>query len=166
MLAWRGEARSYLICLGCSLATDFFDGLLARAWQQETELGAQLDLWGDVGVLLSLPVGMCFLWPEVLRRESWFIAAVVGLYAVSATLAWRKFGQLASYHTWYGKTAQASISVAAFLTLLGWVPWALRAGILIMMLAVLEEIAITLTLRQPVHNIPSWWHARQRSTSN
>jgi len=160
-LAWKEEARIYLICLGISLSTDLFDGLLARLLNQRTELGAKLDQWGDAGVLLSLPVALWWLWPDVLGRERWFLVAAITSYAGSASFAWWKFGRPAIYHSWLGKVATLTLSVGAFIVMLGWAQWPFRAGILIMNAAILEEIAISLMLKEPCSNVPSWWHARR-----
>lgn len=164
-LALKGEARLYLICLAVSLSTDLIDGPLARLLKQQTELGARLDVWGDAAVFLTLPVAIWCLWPDVLHREEWFIGAGVASYAVSAGFGLWKFGRPASYHTWFGKRAQAGFCIGTFVTLLGWAHWPFRAGLLLMIAAILEELAISLTLKEARSNVPSWWHARRQLLS-
>jgi phosphatidylglycerophosphate synthase len=161
LLAWKGEARLYIVCLGISLSTDLFDGLLARLLNQRTELGAKLDQWADAGVLLSLPLAIRWLWPDILHSERWFLGVAVVGYAGSASFAWWKFGRPATYHSWLGKTATLALSVGAFTMMLGWGLWFFRAGVVVMTVAVLEEFAISLVLKEPRVNVPSWWHARR-----
>ncbi len=165
LLAWRSQPNLYLICLAISLSTDLIDGALARLLRQQTDLGAKLDLWGDVGVLLSLPIALWWLWPDVLHREQWFIGATVACYAVSAGFASWKFGHPATYHTWCGKTFQTCLCLGTFVTLLGWADWPLRVGLILLNAAILEEIAISMVLTHPRSNVPSWWHARTLARS-
>jgi len=160
-LAWKGETRLYLICLGIALSTDLFDGLIARLLNQRTELGAKLDQWGDVGVFLSWPVGLWWLWPDVLRSERWFLGTAVVSYAGSAGFALWKFGRVASYHSWLGKTATVGLTIGAFVVMLGWAHWPFRVGIILLTGAILEEVAISQALNKPCNNVPSWWHARR-----
>ncbi len=164
-LAWSGQHKLFIICLTISLATDLLDGLLARLLKQETALGATLDLWGDAGVFLSLPLAFWWLWPDILSNERWFIGTTVASYAVSASFALWKFGGLANYHTWLGKTANVGLSVGALVAMLGWAPWLFRAGILLMNAAIFEELAIPLILRERRINLASWWHARRLAAS-
>ena len=164
-LAWKGEARWYLICLGISLLTDLFDGLIARLLNQQTELGARLDQWGDVGVFLSWPLALWWLWPDVLLSERWFLGAAVVSYAGSAGFALWKFGRVASYHSWLGKTATVGLTIGAFIVMLGWAHWPFRVGILLLNGAILEEVVISLALKKPCSNVPSWWHARRLAAS-
>ena len=38
-LAWNGERKLYLVCLGMSMLSDLVDGFIARRLNQVTELG-------------------------------------------------------------------------------------------------------------------------------
>lgn len=50
--------------LGASL-TDYIDGLLARAWKQETKLGAMLDPIADKAIVLSALLALAAIWQPV-----------------------------------------------------------------------------------------------------
>ncbi|MBI3867388.1 MAG: CDP-alcohol phosphatidyltransferase family protein [Verrucomicrobia bacterium] len=164
-LAWKGEARLYLICFGIALSTDLLDGLIARLLNQRTDLGAKLDQWGDVGVFLSWPLALWWLWPEVLRSERWFLGTAVVSYAGSAGFALWKFGRVASYHSWLGKSATVVLTIGAIVVMLGWARWPFRVGILLLIGAIVEEVAISSSLNEPRSNVSSWWHARRMSAS-
>jgi len=165
-LAWLGAKNLFIIVLALALLTDLLDGMLARWLNQRTELGARLDLWADAGVFLSLPITIGLLWPEMLRREVWFVGAALAAYALSAGIAFRKFGGLASYHTWLGKSANVGLAIGALATMIGWAEWPFRAGILLMNLAVIEEIAISLVLKSRRSDIPSFWHSWRSDSRN
>jgi CDP-diacylglycerol--glycerol-3-phosphate 3-phosphatidyltransferase len=102
----------------------------------------------------------------VVRSERGFIALALAGYAVPAALALRKFGRLASYHTWIGKTATATLSVGTLLLVMGWAHWPFRAGILLIVLACVEEFAISLVLSEPRSNVASFWHAQRPAKSS
>ena len=65
--------------MGVALASDAVDGVIARRWRAETELGAELDRWGD-GLTACLGcVGVYFLWPDLVEREwRWALLAIAG----------------------------------------------------------------------------------------
>jgi phosphatidylglycerophosphate synthase len=153
-----GQPRWYLGWFAVALATDFFDGQLARRLNLRTEFGAKLDLWGDAAVLLTLPVAFAVLWPQLLWGERWFVAAALVSYATSAAVAFRKFGGLASYHTWLGKAATLALAVGAIVAMAGWATWPLRLGIVLITAAILEEIVISILLKEARTDVPSPWH--------
>lgn len=163
-LAAYGQARAYLVGFSLALFTDFLDGYLARRLNQRSEFGAKLDLWGDVASLMTLPVAFALLWPSILYGERWLVVGALVAYGCSAAVAVRKFGRLASYHTWLGKTATLVLAVGAVLAMLGWATWGLRLGLVLMTGAVLEELLISCWLKEARTDLPSGWHVwRERS---
>jgi cardiolipin synthase (CMP-forming) len=56
-----GEARWAFALLSVALATDFFDGFLARRLQQETQLGAFLDHFTDKVLAIALFVTFLYV---------------------------------------------------------------------------------------------------------
>jgi Phosphatidylglycerophosphate synthase len=81
--AYSNSKVGFAILLAATLVTDAIDGVLARRWKAETELGARLDHWGDVLTATLGVVGVFFLWPQVVERE-WVSAAVaVGGYVAA-----------------------------------------------------------------------------------
>lgn len=153
-----GERGWYLGWFAVAWVTDFLDGQLARRLNLRTDFGAKLDLWADVAVLLTLPVALAVLWPPLLWGERWWIAAALAAYAASAGVAFWKFGALASYHTWLGKTAVLVLAVGAMVAMAGWASWPLRLGIQMITAAILEEIVISLLLKEARTDVPSPWH--------
>ncbi len=81
--AYSNSKVGFAILLTVTLVTDALDGVLARRWKAETELGARLDHWGDALTASLGAVGVFFLWPQVVERE-WVSAAVaVGGYLLA-----------------------------------------------------------------------------------
>jgi CDP-diacylglycerol--glycerol-3-phosphate 3-phosphatidyltransferase len=146
-LAWNGHGKIYFNVLVVSLLTDALDGWFARKLNQATELGARLDSWADLLTSLSLPFAGWWLRPEVIRQESAFLLAGIACYLLALVYGRLKFGKLTSYHTWAAKTAAVAIAIVVVIIFGGGPGWPLRLAMPLVIIACLEEIAMT-ALRQ------------------
>ena len=159
LLAWEHRPRAFLVCLCVSLASDLIDGFLARRLHQRSELGAKLDSWGDLATYTVLGIGAWWLWPAVIRNQAPFAAVVVASYILPSLLALLKFKRLTSYHTW-GAKLSALIMGPALLLLFAWdAPWLFRVATVVPAVAEIEEMAITVVLREWRADVPSVAHA-------
>jgi CDP-diacylglycerol--glycerol-3-phosphate 3-phosphatidyltransferase len=128
---------------------------------QDSVRGARLDSLADRGLMLSIPLGVAWLWPEVLMREAVWIALLGIALVAPRAYAFAKFRRLPSYHTWLAKALAVYMAVALLLLLNGYWPWLFRVGALVVLVEAVEEIAITHTLDRWRADIPSWWHLRR-----
>ena len=161
VLAWSGQFKLFLCGLLASLITDASDGLVARRLNQTSELGAKLDSWADFITCLALPWCAWWLRPDVIRQEGLYIAAGLFSYLAAVLAGFFKFKHLTSYHTWAAKFSALLFAAAVVLLFAGGPGWPFRLVMPIVVLANLEEIAITATLPKPRANVPSLWHARK-----
>jgi phosphatidylglycerophosphate synthase len=161
MLAFAGEAQIFLVCLAISLLTDVLDGFLARRLKATSAIGAKLDSLADMATCLAMPPCAWWLKPEVLRAEAISIVVALAFYFAAQGASLIKFRRLPSYHTWLAKVAATLAAVEFLVIFAGGPAWTLRLLVPIVALACVEEIAITLTLRDWQPDIPSLWHARQ-----
>jgi cardiolipin synthase len=161
-LARSGESRAFLLCLVLSLVTDAADGFVARRFRQASQLGARLDSWADFLTSLALPICAWWLRPEVIRQEALIIGAGIFFYLLAIALGFLKFGRLTSYHTWGAKLSAVLFAGGLVLLFAGGPGWVLRVVIPVILLAEVEEMAITLILPQALENVPSLWHALKR----
>lgn len=77
--AYSNAKIGFPVLLAAAMVTDIFDGWLARRWRVESELGRQLDHWGDLLTVSFGALGVYFLWPQVVEAEwRWVLAAVAG----------------------------------------------------------------------------------------
>ncbi len=160
-LAWIHQPRPFLMLLMGSFITDALDGYLARKWNQESELGAKLDSWGDFAIYMSLPLCAWWLWPDLFRQETPFVVTVIASYAIPVLLGFFKYRRLTSYHTWGAKVSGILITISVFLLLAARIICPFRIAAFVLALSAIEEIAITLTLTKWQTNVPSLWHAIQ-----
>ena len=159
MLAWNGRGRAFFYCFIVSLLTDLFDGMLARRLGRATELGAKLDSWGDFLTYLAMPLCGWWLRPEVVREEEGWLAAGIGCYVAATIVGFVRFGRLTSYHTWGAKAGAVLVGAAVLVFFADGPGWVFRVVMPFVVVANLEEIAITFTLPQLKPNVASLWHA-------
>jgi phosphatidylglycerophosphate synthase len=67
--AYSNSKTGFLILLGFALVSDALDGVLARRWKAESEMGRRLDRWGDALTMSLGAVGFYFLWPLSFENE-------------------------------------------------------------------------------------------------
>lgn len=159
LLAWHGMADVFFWLLVASLLTDWVDGKLARWLDQRTAFGARLDSVADAAMYAALAFGVWRLHPEVLRRESLWLAAALGGYLLSLAAGFVKFGRLPTYHTRAAKTCWLLVGLAAIALFADGPAWPVRVALIAVTLANLEAIAITAVLERPRDDIPSVYHA-------
>jgi|GEM_PF-536505 len=158
-VAWSGWPTVFLIALGIALLMALADGAIARRLDQVTDLGAELDSWGEFALFITVPVCSWILWPDIVHREANFIIAVVVFHVVPALLGLVKYGRLTSYHTWGARLSFVLLSFSAFLLMLGGPSWPFRIAAPFVILAGIEQIFMTGILRKWQTNIPTLWHA-------
>lgn len=66
ILFFTGNVIPAVILTGCLLITDFFDGKLARKWNVQSKLGADLDAVGDKIIFLGLSLPLLVNYPSMI----------------------------------------------------------------------------------------------------
>lgn len=153
------QSNLFLGVFAVSLLTDFLDGFLARLLNQISKLGSQLDTIGDVLTGVMVISGGLLLWPEIIKDEAPWFAQVVIMLATSGIVTLIKYHHLPSYHTWSAKLSTVIIGLGVWLLFAGISEWGFRAGVVILSISALEEIAITLILPGWQANVPHVFHA-------
>ncbi|MGA0332709.1 MAG: CDP-alcohol phosphatidyltransferase family protein [Kiritimatiellia bacterium] len=150
---------AFLWIYAASLISDFLDGFLARLLDQQSKLGSQLDTIGDVLTGFFLIIGGSLIWPELIRQERYGFLAIILMLAASGIVTLAKYHHLPSYHTWSAKGSTVVCGVGAWFLFADISPWMFRAGVMILVLSAVEEIAITLILPRWQPNVPHVLHA-------
>jgi phosphatidylglycerophosphate synthase len=153
--SWYGRYDIFFGLAVYCMLSDIFDGRIARWLGQASEFGARLDSWADLLMILCGPVCALWLRPELVRSEWIGLAAIVGGNISAVAIGYAKFGRLTSYHTAAARfTAYIAGAGAIVAITWGW-PWLFRLGAAVAVYSVIEEIAITFTLKQWTANVPS-----------
>ncbi|MEO6874511.1 MAG: CDP-alcohol phosphatidyltransferase family protein [Opitutaceae bacterium] len=155
LLAWLGKEQLFLACLIVSLLSDIIDGQIARRFGLASELGSRLDSWADLLTYAAVPVATAWLRPDLVTSEKVAFIAAVTSYALPVVVGFMKFRQLTSYHS-FGARVSAYLLGAAVVVLFAHGPhWPFRMAVCVLVLAELEEIAITFVLPEPRSGVRS-----------
>lgn len=159
-----GATGVFAVVLGAALFTDAIDGVLARWRRQVTAFGARLDSAADLALYFSTPVAMLLLYPALRTDERVTTAAVALAYAVPITAGFIRFRRLTSYHTRLAKIAAVLLSVGCLAWIVAETAWLLRIAASALVVAAIDEIAITALLpewRTDVTSAAVAWRLRQ-----
>lgn len=158
--SWNGRHDIFFGLAAYCMLSDIFDGRIARWLGQSSEFGARLDSWADLLMILGGPVCAAWLRPELIRSEWMGVASVVGGSVLAVIVGYAKFGRLTSYHTTAARLTAYLAGAGAIVAITwGW-PWLFRAGAAVAMYSVIEEMAITFTLKEWTANVADIRRAR------
>ncbi len=95
----------YVVLLVINLITDALDGFIARAFNLQTEFGARLDAYADIGMYITAIVGVVIF--KIHDIESHLLVLIVFTIAflLPKIIALIKFKRFASFHLYSSKTA-------------------------------------------------------------
>lgn len=155
----------FSIFITVSLVTDILDGLIARVFKMQTQVGAKLDSWADTGTyILAFIAIYLFKWTEI--RSEWLILLAFFLtWILSYVVVLVKFKGLIGLHTYLFKiTGYLQGAFIVILFLFHFYTWlfylCLSAGIL----ACIEEIIIILLISKPMSNVKGlYWVLRNKA---
>jgi len=125
-LAWNGYGIAFMGLLAVAFLTDLLDGMVARLTGQATQFGATLDSWADVITYLTIALCCWWLWPEMVRRELFYVGLIIASCLLPALAGILKFGRFTSYHTWGVKIAAASMGLTLYILFLYGSTWPFR----------------------------------------
>lgn len=160
--AWSGDGDLFLLLLALTFLSDLLDGMAARLLGQESEFGAILDSWADLLVYITIAVSTWWLWPEVIKREQWYVVITVLSYLLPVSIGLYKFHAVTSYHTWLVKCAVAIMGTSLFLLFIFGMVWPFRFAAFVCLVSAIEEILITYSLPELRSNVRSLWLLRKR----
>ncbi len=139
--------------------TDILDGYLARRLNVVSELGAQLDSWGDFVVYITLAVSAWLLWPDIVLQQIAPISLIIASFIIPVVVGFIKFRKMTSYHTIAVKISVSITIVAYILLFTGMLSWTMTLAAVTCVYAAVEQIAITLlNRRDKTVDIKSIWH--------
>ncbi len=154
-LGWEGV---FYIIFGLMLLSDALDGIVARALNQTSDLGAKLDSYGDIATYLTIPIAGWLLWSDLMYAQRYYIFWTIFIYILPSIFALVKFHQLVSYHTWITKISAITMCAGILVLFVYKDAYLFHVAIVILMIEAIENIIITLKLKTPKNNINSLWH--------
>jgi len=161
-LAWP-EPAAFGACLLAAFASDVLDGVVARRLGVATPGLRRLDSIADSIFYAAALFAAWHLHPAAIRDHAAALVALGVLEAARYAFDLRKFGKEASYHMWSSKLWGIALFAGFFaLLVFGEQRLFVAAAIWIGIVADLEGLAISATLRTWRTDVPTLWHARRR----
>lgn len=99
-----GNKSIYITLLSINLITDILDGWIARTFHLETELGARLDSFADIGTYIMAFSGMIILEGPFVNEHALAFSFVIGMYALPQIISLIRFRRPTSFHLYSSKT--------------------------------------------------------------
>ena len=157
VLCRRQEFFKWLL-LAC-LLSDILDGLIARAFNLRSKIGASLDSIADMLVCVIGMAGLFMFQSEFLAAHYAEILIVPSLYAVEVMAAILRYGKISSFHTVLNRIAayaQGMFVISLFLW--GYRGWIFQPTIALTVLAYSEELVLLYLLPKWRSDVPGlYW---------
>jgi phosphatidylglycerophosphate synthase len=166
--ALSGRRSLFTWLLFASLLSDILDGLIARAFNLRSVLGARLDSTADILVTCIGILGLFAFQGDVLRAHWLPLSSVIGLYFLEMALALWRYRRVSSFHTVLVRIA-AYVQGVFIMSLLFWgySAWVLSIMTVLAVLAYIEEIVLLALLPQWTSDVRGvyWVLAARRATA-
>ncbi len=99
----QGDKNLYILLLSVNLITDILDGFIARTFKLETEFGARLDSFADIGTYLMAFSGMIILERDFINHHATEFIVLMGLYITPQIISLIRFKRTTSLHLYSSK---------------------------------------------------------------
>ena len=133
---------AFLIAYLLVASTDFFDGKIARKFNQCTQLGKVLDSYCDLILYLSTAYFIYILYPEQIIPVLPLLYVLIGVIILSLIVSFIKIRKVVMMHTLLLKLPSALLFVYVLFSYFYSTPIALGIIICVYMLGFIESIII------------------------
>lgn len=156
--------KLFIILLSINLITDILDGLIARTFKLESEFGAKLDSFSDIGTLLMAFAGMYVLHPDFVQEKKLEFIVILALYVLAQGISWIKFKRSPSLHLYSNKIVGyiQGIFIFTFFNF-GYNAIYFYFMIACTVIAYLEEISCILYLKEMQSNVKTFFHLKNNA---
>ena len=88
----------YFVLLTIDLITDVLDGYIARKFNLQTEFGARLDAFADIGMYILAFLGVVFFKAHDFEPHIYSLSLFFAVFVLPKIIAWIKFRSFPSLH--------------------------------------------------------------------
>jgi cardiolipin synthase len=154
ILIGLGHDMVFAVLFTINQITDILDGYIARRYKLQTDIGALLDSYADIGSYVIAFLAILKFHPQLFSDYGFWLAAFFLLYALQLLICKAKHGRwVAGLHLYSCKvTGYVQGIFLVVLFCYGFIDWFFYAMIIIGILAELEVIAINLLSSSPILN--------------
>ncbi len=161
-----GKERLFAIFLIINLVTDFLDGLIARIFKQETDLGAKLDSFADDLTYILAFTGLLMFKGEDFMPHIVSFVVFMAFLVGSVVMALIKFKTTPSFHLYSTKISgyiQAGFFICLFT--IGFIPLFYYIMIVWGILAATEHMIIQLIIPEMRSNVKGlYWVLKEKKS--
>jgi cardiolipin synthase (CMP-forming) len=159
-----GHENLFAFFIWLNLTTDILDGVIARRFNQITEIGAKIDGIADSGTyILALTGVLVFKWADIQPHALSFFL-FIGLFIISRLFSLIKLGIFFSYHSFTAKISgyiHGSFFIVLFI--IGFYHWFYYVMIISGIVLFSENILITMFLNESTANVKGlYWVLKTR----
>ena len=145
--AWTNRESIYFILLIISLITDVLDGFIARRFNMQSEFGARLDSFADIGMYIVAIVGVICFKSQDITPYTVSLYLFVSLLILPEVISFIKFRTFPSLHLYSAKIAGCFMGAFFFtLFIFGFYPLFYYLMLMTGILSFLEEIVVMLVI--------------------
>jgi phosphatidylglycerophosphate synthase len=158
-ILWPNQI-AFGICLTIAFLSDIFDGIIARRLNIATEGLRRLDSIADSIFYVAAAGAAWLLHPQAILDRIQPILVLIALEIVRYVFDYYKYRRETSYHMWSSKLWGIFLFIG-FMSLLAFNDQGIFVTLFIYIgiLADIEGLAISLTLKKWTHDVPTIFHA-------
>lgn len=163
-LAAVGALPAFTWLLVLALLSDIADGLIARVFRLQSQLGALLDSVADTLLLFASLYGIWTFHADIVEEHAVAGLVLVGAWVTENLAALLRYGRLSSFHTYLSKAAGYLLGIfIGVLFVFGFEPWLLYLAVGVSVAGNLEELILLALLPEWRADVRgAWWVMRER----
>jgi len=159
ILLWKNQITTFFISFSILGSTDFFDGYLARKWNQVTRLGKSLDTIADMFFYISVAYFLWVLSPEAIITNRPLLIVTFSVYALTFLVPLIKFKKAYTIHTRLLKSNAFFVYIMMILSSIMSTTFILSVILIIFLIGFLEEILIFIKFGEVDQDTSSYFNA-------
>ncbi len=164
-LVYIKDESLFTVFITISLVTDILDGLIARAFKMQTQIGVKLDSLADIGTTLLAFLAIYVLKWEQVKPHAFAVLIFFIAWLLAYLIAIIRFGGLVGLHTYLFKITgylQGAFIVTLFVFNFNLLLF--YFAVIVGIIASIEEIIIVSIIPKPISNVKGlYWLLKNRS---
>jgi phosphatidylglycerophosphate synthase len=156
---WKEQITTFFVSFSILGSTDFFDGYLARKWNQVTRLGKNLDTIADMFFYISVAYFLWVLSPEAIITNRPLLIVTFSVYALTFLVPLIKFKKAYTIHTRLLKSNAFFVYIMMILSSIMSTTFILSVILIIFLIGFLEEILIFIKFGEVDQDTSSYFNA-------
>jgi cardiolipin synthase len=162
--ALAGYETVFVVLLVINLITDILDGLIARVFHLETDFGAKLDSYADIGMYICAVVGVLVFKAADFAPHLTSLGIFIVTYILPKVVSYARFREFPAFHLYSNKIGgylQGFFFFFLFVT--GFNTAFYYVAILWGILSFIEQLLIVILEKEPLYNAKGlYWVLKDR----